>query len=207
MERLFDVGSFLDGLSGSGRKRLDPDDFFSERRRRGWHMGDGRREEPRCCLDTAKPHLVLRGITAHAQWQRSVLGPTLSDIKASDEYVDVLAEGVTSLVHRLLGENLHLSGWAVTVPPPRRHREMNFATRVGRVLADLLKLPFYGDVAKPPRTRQRIAVDYELDRLPEERNIIVFDDIVTTGSTLASMGRLLAANGRTVVNVVGIDNH
>ena len=205
MGRLFDVGSFLDGFSGSGR-RPDPEKFF-DRRRRGWHCGEGAVSEPRCCLDSPKPHLVLRGITAHAQWKRSILGPPLTEIKGDVEYAAVMAEGVTDLVRRLLGDNLGVSDWAVCVPPPRRHREGNFATAVGMMIAERLGLAFHADVARPPRTRQRIAVDYELWRLPDERNLVLFDDIVTTGSTLASMGRLLSANGRTYVSVAGIDNH
>ena len=158
-------------------------------------------------MDQPRQHLVLRGITAHAQWQRSILGPTLTEIKTSGDFHEIMAVGVVSLIRRLLGDNLHLSGWALTVPPPRRHKELNFATSVGRMISAHLQIPFYPDVAKPPKTRQRINIDYELQRLPQERNIIVFDDIITTGSTLASMGRLLTSHGRTVFNVVGIDNH
>lgn len=207
MNRLFDVGEFLDGFSGVGRRRT-PEEFFSKKRRAGWHKGDGASvTEPRCCLDQPKPHMVLRGITCHAQWQRSVLGPTLTEIKSDAEYASVMADGVHSLVARLLGDRLGDCGWAVVTPPARRHLTENFAQRTGRILADRLGIPYYPDVAAPPRTRQRIAIEYEPLNVPEEMNLIVFDDIVTTGSTLWSMDRLIWRLGRTAFNVVGIDNH
>ncbi len=203
MNRLFDVGALLDSFSSPVRQ--DPEELFCQRRK-GWHMGRPDAPEPRVCLDDPHPHMLMRGITAHANWKRGIYGPTLTELKADRGNVGRIAPGVAALIRRLLGDNLHLCGWAVAAPPPRRHKDWNFALATGGEIAALLGIPFYCDVAKPPRTRQRIGVEYELDRLPVERNIIVFDDICTTGSTLVSMGRLLAAYSRTVFNVVAVDN-
>ena len=47
---------------------------------------------------------------------------------------------------------------------------------------------------------------FTLNVLPKEANLIVLDDFVTTGQTLASMRRLLEEHGKNLVFFTGINN-
>ena len=55
-------------------------------------------------------------------------------------------------------------------------------------------------------SRQRINAVFTLNLLPEEPNVIVFDDFVTTGSTLKAMKELLLPLGKNLLFVSGINN-
>jgi adenine/guanine phosphoribosyltransferase-like PRPP-binding protein len=72
-------------------------------------------------------------------------------------------------------------------------------------MAEQLNIPFYEDVAFC-RSKQRVNAEYTLNVLPKERNIIVFDDFVTTGSTIGSMYRLLSQYGKNLIFFTGINN-
>ncbi|MDE7397221.1 MAG: phosphoribosyltransferase, partial [Muribaculum sp.] len=89
--------------------------------------------------------------------------------------------------------------------PKRRHKEHNFASLICEDIHKRLDIPFYEDVAFC-RTRQRINAVFDLNRLPEEPNVIVFDDFVTTGSTLKGMYDLLLPYNKTLLFVAGINN-
>lgn len=72
-------------------------------------------------------------------------------------------------------------------------------------IAEALSIPFYEDVAIC-HSRHRMNAEFTLNVLPKEPNIIVFDDFVTTGQTLASMKRLLSIYGKNLVFFAGINN-
>ena len=48
---------------------------------------------------------------------------------------------------------------------------------------------------------------FRLNALPVEPNIIIFDDIVTTGMTLEATKRLLDDSNKNLMFFVGINNH
>ncbi len=89
--------------------------------------------------------------------------------------------------------------------PKRRHKEKNFATLISECIAASLGIPFYEDVALC-HTKQRVNATFELNRLPKESNIIVFDDFVTTGQTLAAMKKLLVSVNKNCVFYSAINN-
>jgi adenine/guanine phosphoribosyltransferase-like PRPP-binding protein len=47
---------------------------------------------------------------------------------------------------------------------------------------------------------------FELNVLPKEPNVIVYDDFVTTGQTLAAMRRLLQPLGKNLVWFTNVNN-
>lgn len=133
------------------------------------------------------------------------MGRTLTEIKSDPAEIPHFADAVSDFISGFIGAQLRKGQWAICTTPKRRHKERNFATLVSQRIAATLDIPFYEDVALC-RTRQRVGAVFSLNILPSEPNIIVFDDFVTTGSTLGAMHRLLSPLGKNLLYVAGINN-
>ena len=120
-------------------------------------------------------------------WNKSVKGRTLVDIKADDNMIPFFATHVTELITDTIGDNLRNGTWAIVATPKRRHLTHNFCAHA--------------------RTHERINAVFTANNIPKEQNIIVFDDFVTTGSTICAMKNLLDSLGKTSVYFIGINNH
>ena len=73
-------------------------------------------------------------------------------------------------------------------------------------LAELLGINFYEDVAEC-HSKHRVGAVFTFGKEPpKERNIIVFDDFVTSGATMISMRELLLPLGKNIVFFTGINN-
>lgn len=189
------VSAALEGPCNSGR------DIFAVRARKAWDKSD----EARCDFDF-RPRLTPRaGIWFISLWQKSLMGRTLTEIKSDPAEIPHFAEAVSDFLIRLLGHSLASGHWCICTSPKRRHKERNFATLICIEIHKRLKIPFYEDVALC-RSRQRINAVFTLNRLPVEPNVIVFDDFVTTGSTLKAMNSLLSKYDKTLLFIAGINN-
>lgn len=176
-------------------------DIFAEKKRKGWDKS----VEARCDF-TRKIRITRRSdIFFITMWQKSLYGRTLKDIKADDKMTVFFADSLAPLVADILGENLGAGDWCIITTPPRRHKERNFATRTMFLLADRLQIPCYESVCSC-RTKQRMNAIFDVHTVPKERNIICFDDIVTTGQTLNAMKRAFMPFGKNMVFFAGINN-
>lgn len=185
-------------------QRSEQSDLFAERKFSSWKETDT--AEARCDFATKMKISNRSGVTFITLWAKSVYGRTLTDIKADDSMIDFFADNIAPLVVAVLGSHLDCGDWAVVTTPKRRHRERNFATLVAARLADVLGLPFFEDCAEAP-SRHRVGAVFTPLNIPPQRNIIVFDDFVTTGQTLASIKALLGSLGKNTVFFAGIFNH
>ena len=180
-------------------------DLFAEESRKGWHKPDTM--EARCDLSierlTMSPHASVPVVSI---WKKSIKGRKLTDIKADDSMVVYFADHLTPVIQRVLGKYLRDGHWAICATPKRRHLTQNFACRIASEIGSRLQIPYYEDVAIA-HSRQRVAVEFDLGVLPAEPNLIIFDDFVTTGSTIAAMKRLLDPLGKNLFFVVGINNN
>ena len=180
-------------------------DIFAEESRKGWHKPDTM--EARCDLSverlTMSPHASVPVVSI---WKKSIKGRKLTDIKADDSMVAYFADHLTPVIQRVLGNYLRDGHWAICATPKRRHLTQNFACRIASEIGSRLQIPYYEDVAIA-HSRQRVAVEFDLGVLPAEPNLIIFDDFVTTGSTIAAMKRLLDPLGKNLFFVVGINNN
>ena len=184
-----------------GASVVQSKDIFAEQHRKSWDKS----VEARCDF-TLKIRLTRRGgVFFISLWQKSVYGRTLTEIKADDDMVQFFADNTAELIRQIVGDYLSIGSWAICTAPKRRHLTKNFATRISEEIARQLGIPFYEDVAFC-KNRQRINAEYTLNILPKEPNIIVFDDFVTTGSTLGSMYRLLSQYGKNLIFFTGINN-
>ena len=201
------TASEIAGLSGetSGTPAAAPKDLFAEKQRAGWHKPDV--GEARCDLSvermTMSPHASIPVLSI---WKKSIKGRKLTDIKSDDAMVKYFADHLTPVIEKVLGKYLYKGHWAIVPSPKRRHLTQNFACRIASEIGAKLKIPYYEDVALA-HSRQRVAVDFDLGYLPDEPNLIIFDDFVTTGSTLNAMYRLLEPLGKNLFFVVGINNN
>ncbi len=176
-------------------------DLFAVQQRKSWDKS----VEARCDF-SYKLRLTRRSdVNFISIWQKSIMGRTLSDIKSDPDMVGFFADSICPVIREMIGYNLSLGQWCVVTSPKRRHKEKNFATLISERIGQKLAIPFYEDVAFC-HTKQRINAVFELNVLPVEPNIIVFDDFVTTGQTLAGMKKLLQPLGKNLVFFTGVNN-
>ena len=181
-------------------------DLFAEKKRAAWK--DVQQTEARCDFAPNKVRISYRnpqfGIIS--LWKKSVYGRTLTDIKADPDMVEFFAVNVAKLVGQILGSSLSLGDWAIVTSPKRRHKERNFASLISARLGSLLGIPFYEDVAEC-HSKHRVGAVFTFGKKPpKERNLIVFDDFVTSGATMISMRELLLPLGYNLVFFTGINN-
>lgn len=176
-------------------------DIFAVAKRKSWDKST----EARCNFDF-RPRITPRaGLWFLSLWQKSLMGRSLTEIKSDPAEVPHFAAAVSDFLINILGPSLSSGHWCICTSPKRRHKERNFATLISMQIAERLQIPFYEDVAFC-HSRQRINAVFTLNRLPDEPNVIVFDDFVTTGSTLRGMHELLLPYNKTLLFIAGINN-
>lgn len=176
-------------------------DIFAERKRKAWE----KTTEARCDF-AYKLRLTRRSdVNFVSIWQKSLYGRTLTDIKSDPAMVSQFATSMVPVIRETLGFNLSVGGWSLVTSPKRRHKEKNFATMISESIGAILGIPFYEDAALC-HSRHRVNAVFTANNIPSEPNVIVFDDFVTTGQTLASMKRLLQNQGKNLVFFAALNN-
>lgn len=181
-------------------------DLFAEKKHAAWK--DVQTAEARCDFAPNKVRISYRhpsfGIIS--LWKKSLYGRTLTDIKNDPEMIEKFAGGMNILIRQILGHSLDAGGWCIVTSPKRRHKVRNFASLISARLSELLRIPFYEDLAEC-HSRHRVGALFTLGKEPpKEKNIIVFDDFVTTGATMISMKNLLQPLGYNLIFFTGINN-
>ena len=181
-------------------------DLFAEKKRAAWK--DVQQAEARCDFAPNKVRISYRnpqfGIIS--LWKKSLYGRTLTDIKSDPDMVEKFAEGMNTLIRQILGHSLASGDWCLVTSPKRRHKVRNFASLISARLAELLGIPFYEDIAEC-HSKHRVGAVFTFGaEPPKERNIIVFDDFVTTGATMISMRNLLMPLQKNLVFFTAISN-
>lgn len=202
------IGSVTEGISLPSMPDLSLDvsvkeqkDIFALEQRKSWDKS----VEARCDF-TYKLRLTRRASTNFITiWQKSVFGKTLTEIKSDDDMIPFFVESLVPVIRECIGYHICDGSWAIVTTPMRRHKERNFATLVSEGLAKELGIPFYFDCAHC-RSKQRVGAIFDPNNLPHEPNVIVFDDFVTTGSTLLAMKNMLQEHGKNPVFFAGINN-
>ena len=197
-------------------------DIFSLDQRKAWDKSVEARCDFSYCL-----RLTRRASTNFISiWQKSVFGKTLTEIKKDDAMIPFFISSLAPVIRECIGYHIASGSWALVTTPMRRHKMeqlssqalalpsstppspyvgRNFATLIAQGLAEELGIPFYFDCAHC-RSKQRIGAVFDANNIPRESNVIVFDDFVTTGSTLLAMKNLLQGLNKNVVFFTGINN-
>lgn len=208
LQKPSDIKAVTDGIALPTMTDLSLDtpvkekrDIFALDQRKSWDKS----VEARCDF-TYKLRLTRRASTNFITiWQKSVFGKTLTEIKSDDGMISYFVESLAPVIRECIGYHICDGSWAIVTTPIRRHKERNFATLVSEGLAKELGIPFYFDCAHC-RSKQRVGAVFDPNNLPHEPNVIVFDDFVTTGSTLLAMKNLLQEHGKNPVFFAGINN-
>lgn len=195
------AGSFPDFSSGN-EPFASKKNIFEESGRQAWNK---EHVLARCDMQYILKISPRCGVNFISVWKKSLYGRLLSEIKEDDDMVEVFAETVGNTITDVLGKNLSEGGWAIVTAPRRRHVERNFATLVSLRIADRLHIPFYEDIIHC-KSKQRMNAVFTISQVPSEPNIIVFDDIVTTGSTLASIKQAFEKYNKNLLFFTGINN-
>lgn len=191
------LSSLLNGIDEPPK----PKDLFAPVQRKAWDKS----AEARCDFSYRLRITRRSDVNFISIWQKTIVGRTLTDIKSDPAMVEVCAKHIVPVIRETLGASLNKGEWCICTSPKRRHKARNFASLISERIAESLAIPFYEDVAMC-HTRQRVNAEFELNVLPQEPNVIVFDDFVTTGQTLAAMKRLLEKYDKNLVFFSCINN-
>lgn len=170
------------------------------RHKRMWH-----KMEKHCNLLNQPVLREKNGICYASFYRTTEEGRTFEDIKADPKAAELMADNLTDYIERSFGK-LEGGGWCIVTTPRRRHKKgFHFATAVCELSAESLHIPFRKDIVVA-KNRTRIKPEFSMNYDPPEHNVILFDDIITTGNTLCEVRNLLKEKGRAVYCVVGIRN-
>ena len=171
------------------------------RKRKSW-KSERQAGESVCDLEP-RPQLYQRhGTFFVASFRKTDKGVPISQCKQED-MVDFFAENAEALLHGILQLG-STDGWALVTTPRRRHKQWNFADEVCKRIAERTGIAYHPDIAEA-KNRHRINPELTLLKPVEEQNVIIYDDILTTGSTLQAMRELLT--GKNIVAIIGINNN
>lgn len=176
-------------------------DIFAISERKAWDKSN----EARCDFERHIAMTRRASVNFFTVWRKSPHGKTLSEIKADKSFITRFADEIAMLIEMVLGGNLHRGGFAVVTTPCRRHTSENFGEAMGKAIAKRLRLPFYSHCATC-RTKQRVNATFDANNIPNEPNVIVVDDFITTGSTIKALYNLLNSLGKNVTTFAGINN-
>ena len=133
-------------------------------------------------------------------------GIPITQIKENPNNVPLFADNLVDYLEHVLGSNLSKGDWCLCTTPRRRHKEgFHFSTEICKAAAKILNLPFYED-AFSAVNRTRIEPEFIMEKNPAQTNVIVYDDVVSTGETIRTVRQLLIDAGHVSFLVVAIKN-
>ena len=135
-------------------------------------------------------------------------GIPITEIKENPDNVPLFADNLVDYLAHVLGEvaNMTKGDWCICTTPRRRHKTgFHFSTEICKAAAEQMGIPFYID-AFSAKNRERINPEFHMEKNPAETNVIVYDDIITTGETIRTVRQLLIDAGHVTFLVVGIKN-
>ena len=170
------------------------------KQRAAWHKA-GTYTEPLCDLkDHVQLHCRKFGFYV-STYKRTPTGYALTEIKQADN-VKLFANKACQLIYGLFRMRCD-GGWCIITTPKRRHKENHFSTMVCEEMSTMLGIPFDEDFLEA-ENRQRINPTFNVMKSVSEKNIILYDDILTTGSTIEAS--VAAFSDRNIAIIIGVSN-
>lgn len=135
-------------------------------------------------------------------------GIPITEIKEKQSNAELFADNLCDFLECFMGGGINSAkgDWCLCTTPRRRHKEgFHFSTEICRLTSEKLALPFYQD-AFVAENSNRIYPDFRLIENPAQHNVILYDDIISTGVTIRTCRQLLLDEGHVVLLAVGIQN-
>ena len=171
------------------------------RRQNSWHNAG-----KRCNLTRKITLREKEGFLYTSFYSVGKEGRPIEEIKEDPSLVPVFADNLCDYILKTLGGNLDKGDWCICTTPRRRHKEgFHFSTEICRAASGHLGIPFH-EGAIESKSRSRIMTDFTLVADPPEHNVILYDDIMSTGITMRDSRDLLTEAGHSVLPVVAIRN-
>lgn len=176
-------------------------DFLFEKRK-GW----GKAKDHKCPVCDMREKIEIHehvGYKTISMYKKSEEGIPFDVIKKDSSYIDIFSNSATNLIRGLIGLKVK-NDWCLVTTPKRRHKEENFSDNVCKKISLDLGIKYYPDIVIA-KTKQRVNPIFELQGQIEENNVIIYDDIITTGSTILATAKLF--NSKNTLLIVGINNN
>jgi hypothetical protein len=199
----FDPSQFGFDIDTSQLEAPSLTDTLKEQMKKRSSWGKAKDYKEPCC--DLSDHLQLHKRDCFfyiCSYHNTPTGIPLSEVK-TEPNVELFARKAEEIVRGIV-QLRDTKDWCIITTPKRRHKEKNFASMVATQLAKFLGIPFYDDTMEA-HGRDRINPEFKLVKDIPESNIILYDDILTTGSTIRACVHLLT--DKNVVCVIGIDNN
>lgn len=164
-------------------------------------LNRGNSIEPLCDMeDYLSIHRRTWGLFV-STFRRTQTGIPLSKVKVK-ENIGLFALKADIIIKGLL-RMAETADWCIITAPKRRHKEEHFASEVCKVISKDIGITFYED-AVTCKNRDRFSPEFSLQKEITEKNIIIYDDIITTGITIQSMITLL--KDKNILVIAGVNN-
>ena len=129
-------------------------------------------------------------------------GKTLEEIKEDAGNIQPFADCACWYINKAVGRLGE--SWCLMTTPRRRNKDFHFATKVCEAISEELHIPFYPDAVQAINNR-RVEPVFEKNVNPIEENIILYDDIITTGKTIQKTRELFVVD-HAVFPIISIRN-
>lgn len=169
-----------------------------------WDKISQKKGEPRCNLQLRLSYGKANGVPYFSLFRRSGSGATFNELKEREATAKIMATSAIGLLMQFYTCE-DLREFCVITSPRRRHFEgLHLATEVCRILAHTFAIPFYENAIQCIN-RHRIQPEFHRLYPIPERKVILFDDIITTGSTLKATVESLGDRA-VILPIIGIKN-
>ena len=160
-------------------------------------------QESRCDMSPRLAVHEKNGTFFITSFKKSNEGTPLSAIKQNPDNVRIFADEAIRVIHGIIG--LHqIKDIALISAPKRRHKKTNFAEQVCMDISKQTGIRFYPNAIKS-HNRDRLHPIFTLETCIMEPFVILYDDIVTTGSTIKHSLNLL--EDKNILVIISINNH
>lgn len=201
----WDTALLVEELTDLSAFDFDMADFGFDVSEIGMRRASWSRTEKYCDLKRRVKQHLHSGLSYTTLYETGKRGLTIAEIKENPSNVPLFADNLCDYIDQTLGGNLSGGDWCLVTTPRRRHKDFHFSTAICQAAAAILNLPFYVD-AFTAEDRNRIEPTFHMAIEPAEKNVILYDDVVTTGSTIRAVRQLLLDSGHVTLIVIGIKN-
>lgn len=166
---------------------------------RGLNWGRGEESEHRCDLLPREKRYKLKDFYYISCFHNTTTGERLSIIKQQQANIKIFADAAVEQIKKL-----NITGECTLVSAPaRKHIENNFAENICEKIAQDLCLNYERGIIMI-LSKDRFRPIFSLKHPVKTECVILYDDIITTGKTIAEMKRLF--DDKEVFVIIGIEN-